>query len=117
MTSTAILVGIGRYAIDPELAADTNILRWSFVMIYPSHSVVTVIALWTVLAVRPSAWRFIFFGVATILALGVIHEVLDDGIGILVPLILPQLVWLAVALIVLRMAGYRLVRRGALADT
>ena len=109
-TCTAVILGILQYTMRYELIPTLG--PWhELVVVCLVHPALALAAVWTVLALRPSARRITLLGLALVIAILADNAFLHPpDLTAVVILVLPQLAWLVAALVVLRVAGYRLVR-------
>lgn len=116
ITSTAVILGVVRYTMDYQTIR--KYAWWAeLIEICLIHSSLAVIAVWAVLAADYRVRRILLFSLATLLALIVVGRQLWNDFRMASFFILPQFAWLLAATRVLRVAGYRLVRRGALVES
>lgn len=115
VTCTAIILGVLRYTIDPQTPELRDIWDGPLAAATVVHPALAIIAMGAVLTALPWGTRATLLVLATGTAIVADHCYVFDDVERAVTFALPQVAWLVAALAVLRVAGYRLVRRGAIA--
>ncbi len=110
ITSTAVILGILRYTMHYQTIAALPFGR-GLVVACLIHAVLTLLAGWTLLAVNPLSTGILLLGVLTAIVLPIEQSLAGGHWDEVAELVLPQFVWLLAAMVVLRVAGYRLVWR------
>lgn len=116
ITSTAVVLGILRYTVHFEAIPRLGPWR-ELATICLTYSAFAIVAGLIMLGLNQLVTRIVFLGLVTVLMLPVQQWLSDLPFEPAGCITLPQFVWLLAATLVLRVAGYRLVRRGAISGT